>query len=99
MPCAVIALALLAVLAALAPDAAARAEVGVKKTDTGVEVTLDGKPFTTYVFDSGFKPILWPMHRADGQGDDAGLAAARRATRTRRPTTSIRSRSGSTTAT
>lgn len=39
----------------------AAAEVGVKKTDKGVEVTLDGKPFTTYIFDSGYKPILWPV--------------------------------------
>jgi len=39
----------------------ARAEVGVKKTDTTVEVTIDGKPFTTYIYNSGFKPILWPV--------------------------------------
>ena len=38
-----------------------RAEVGMKKTDTAVEVTLDGKPFTTYIFNSGYKPILWPV--------------------------------------
>ena len=38
-----------------------RAEVGVKQTDTGVEVMLDGKPFTTYLFNSGYKPILWPV--------------------------------------
>lgn len=41
--------------------ASAVAEVGVKKTDTGVEVTLNGQPFTTYIFNSGFKPILWPV--------------------------------------
>jgi hypothetical protein len=45
----------------LTTSASALAEVGVKKTDTGVEVTIDGKPFTTYIFDSGFKPILWPV--------------------------------------
>jgi len=39
----------------------ARAEVGVKKNDTSVEVTLDGQPFATYIFDSGFKPIIWPI--------------------------------------
>jgi hypothetical protein len=39
----------------------ARADVGLKKTDTSVEVTLDGQPFTTYIFDSGFKPIIWPI--------------------------------------
>jgi len=39
----------------------ARAEVGMKETDKGIEVTLDGKPFTTYIFNAGFKPILWPV--------------------------------------
>src|SRR6478735_5291290 len=39
----------------------ALADVGVKKTDTGVEVTLDGQPFATYIFDAGFKPIIWPI--------------------------------------
>ena len=38
-----------------------QAEVGLKQSDTGVEVTLDGKPFTTYIFNSGYKPILWPV--------------------------------------
>src|SRR5260221_13558331 len=38
-----------------------RADVGLKKTDAGVEVTLDGQPFATYVFNSGFKPIIWPI--------------------------------------
>ena len=37
------------------------AEVGVKKTDSTIEVTLDGEPFATYIFDSGFKPIIWPI--------------------------------------
>lgn len=37
------------------------AEVELKQTDKGVEVTLGGKPFTTYIFNSGFKPILWPV--------------------------------------
>jgi hypothetical protein len=39
----------------------ARAEVSLKKTDGGVEVTLDGQPFATYIFNSGFKPIIWPV--------------------------------------
>jgi hypothetical protein len=38
-----------------------RAEVNLKKTDAGVEVTLDGQPFATYIFNSGFKPIIWPV--------------------------------------
>jgi Methane oxygenase PmoA len=37
------------------------ADVGVKKTEQGVEVTVDGQPFTTYLFNAGFKPILWPV--------------------------------------
>jgi hypothetical protein len=39
----------------------ARAEVGVKKTDSSVEVTIDGQPFATYIFNAGFKPIIWPI--------------------------------------
>src|SRR5437588_12200930 len=38
-----------------------RADVNVKKTDSGVEVTLDGQPFATYIFNSGYKPIIWPI--------------------------------------
>lgn len=56
-----IAFAPLVVLVALALTQPACAEVGMKETDKGVEVTLDGKPFTTYIFNSGFKPILWPI--------------------------------------
>jgi hypothetical protein len=41
--------------------APAVAEVGVKKTEGSVEITLDGQPFATYVFNSGFKPIIWPI--------------------------------------
>lgn len=51
----------LAVLLALTLTPPAQAEVGIKETDKGVEVTLDGKPFTTYIFNSGHKPILWPI--------------------------------------
>jgi methane monooxygenase PmoA-like len=39
----------------------AKADVGVKQTNGGVEVTIDGESFTTYIFNSGFKPILWPI--------------------------------------
>lgn len=52
-------LAFLSVVVLLA--APARGEVALKETSTGVEVTLDGQPFTTYVFKSGAKPILWPV--------------------------------------
>ena len=33
----------------------------VKKTEDSVEVTLNGKPFTTYQTQYGAKPILWPI--------------------------------------
>ena len=39
----------------------AQADVGVKKTDKGVEVALDGQPFATYIFNGGFKPVIWPI--------------------------------------
>jgi len=38
-----------------------RADVGMKKADDRVEVTLDGQPFATYIFNAGFKPIIWPI--------------------------------------
>src|SRR5881628_3102728 len=41
--------------------ATARGDVGMKKTDAGVEVTLDSQPFATYIFNSGFKPVIWPV--------------------------------------
>ena len=37
------------------------ADVELEKTDTGVVVKLGGQPFTTYLFKSGAKPILWPI--------------------------------------
>lgn len=45
----------------LAGIGVAQAEVGVKQTATGVDVTIDGKPFATYIFDAGFKPVIWPI--------------------------------------
>jgi hypothetical protein len=47
-------------LALLAPSISA-AEFTVEKTDRGVTVNLDGKPFTEYLIKSGTKPILWPV--------------------------------------
>jgi hypothetical protein len=39
----------------------AAAEIVVEKTDTGVVVKAGDQPFTTYVFQSKVKPILWPI--------------------------------------
>jgi hypothetical protein len=36
-------------------------EIFVEKTDGGVVVKAGDQPFTTYVFKSGVKPILWPV--------------------------------------
>src|SRR4051812_48534206 len=40
---------------------AAAADFSVEKTDKGVTVSLDGKPFTAYEIQSGKKPVLWPI--------------------------------------
>lgn len=47
---------------------AARGEVKVKPSDDGrVEVTINGKPFTTYHVKSGAKPVLWPVYGPTGK--------------------------------
>jgi hypothetical protein len=40
---------------------AAAADIVVEKTDAGVVVKVGDQPFTTYVFQSKVKPILWPI--------------------------------------
>ncbi len=39
----------------------ALAEVTAKKTDEGVKVEIDGKPFAEYLVQSGNKPVVWPI--------------------------------------
>lgn len=56
-----IALTLLVLAGGIMWSASVQAEVQVKRVEGGVEVTLDGQPFTTYVFKSNVKPILWPV--------------------------------------
>lgn len=51
-------------LGLLLPLLGLRAQAGqftVKQSDRGVAVLLDGKLFTEYRIDTGFKPILWPV--------------------------------------
>lgn len=36
-------------------------DVLAKHTETGVEISIGDKPFTTYLFNSGTKPVLWPI--------------------------------------
>ena len=37
------------------------AEVTAQRSEHGVTVQIDGRPFTEYVIQSGTKPILWPI--------------------------------------
>jgi hypothetical protein len=37
------------------------AEIAVEKVDGGVEIKVGDQPFTTYLFQSKVKPILWPI--------------------------------------
>lgn len=55
-PCA---LSLLLACTLFAP--AAVADVSAEKTDAGVTIKADGQPFAEYVFNSGGKPIIWPV--------------------------------------
>jgi len=53
--------ALLSLVTALYCTALYAESIEVKQTDDGVEVTAAGQTFTTYLFKSGAKPILWPV--------------------------------------
>jgi len=48
-------------VSALVAGSAAAADIVVEKTDSGVNVKVGDQPFTTYVFQSKVKPILWPI--------------------------------------
>jgi len=55
-------------LAALEPLEAADHAVTVERTATGgVSVSVDGKPFASYVVDQANKPYLWPVHGPSGR--------------------------------
>jgi hypothetical protein len=41
--------------------------VDVKATDDGVDVTVDGAPFASYLLRSGHQPVIWPILGPDGQ--------------------------------
>src|SRR5688572_3534596 len=61
-----------AAVACIAAAPADKAAVALKQTETAVEVTVDGKPFTTYRFaptpdDPKFvRPYFYPVQAADG---------------------------------
>ena len=48
------------------------AEISLAKKDDRVEVKVDGKPFTTYLIQSGAKPILYPIYGPGGQAMTRG---------------------------
>src|SRR5687767_2518866 len=64
--------ALTGVMTALAAEPGAKGAVALKQTETAVEVTVDGKPFTTYRFaatpgDPKFvRPYFFPVLAPDG---------------------------------
>jgi hypothetical protein len=49
------------VLAITATTVAPAAEIAVENVDGGVEIKVGDQPFTTYLFQSKVKPILWPI--------------------------------------
>ncbi len=55
------------VCTAAAPPIAQAADIEIKEKGKGtLEVTIDGKPFTTYHVKSGAKPIMWPLYGPTG---------------------------------
>jgi hypothetical protein len=48
-------------LVTLSLTAASAADIVIDKIDGGVNVKVGDQPFTTYLFQSGVKPILWPV--------------------------------------
>jgi len=58
---------LLAVLVCTLPKFSQAAKVSVEQKGDNAVVTVDGKPFTEYLAQSGPKPILWPILGPTGQ--------------------------------
>jgi hypothetical protein len=54
-------IAALMLVFAFAARIATAADIVVEKIDGGVKVKVGDQPFTTYVFESRVKPILWPV--------------------------------------
>ena len=54
-------IAFVSLLAMVAVVPASAAEFTVEKEEDGVTIKLDGQLFTRYVYQSGAKPILWPI--------------------------------------
>ncbi len=51
----------------LVVSSASLAEMGVKVDDQGATISIDGELFTRYVFNSGTKPILYPVIGPTGE--------------------------------
>lgn len=60
-------IAIIASVGFAAASLAADPELSVEKSDSGVAVKIDGKPFATYLFKSGAKPIVWPIIGPTGE--------------------------------
>lgn len=48
-------------------QAADNAGFAIAKTPHGLDVTIDGKPFASYVIDDANKPYLWPVYGPTGK--------------------------------
>jgi hypothetical protein len=57
----------LVIAATFVPSAARGEKIVIEKMDGGVSVKAGDQPFTTYLFQSGAKPILWPVIGPTGQ--------------------------------
>ena len=62
-----IAVALLATFVAAGPHGSERVNVVVNEQGRSVDVTIDGKPFTSYIWPTTLKkPVLYPLRTAEG---------------------------------
>src|ERR1700681_3063646 len=62
-----IAVALLATFVAAGPHGSERVNVVVNEQGRSVDVTIDGKPFTSYIWPTTLKkPVLYPLRTAKG---------------------------------
>src|SRR5258705_13849779 len=50
-----------AIVASLIVQNAAYAEVSAERNKRGVEIKIDGKPFTEYLIKAGHSPAMWPV--------------------------------------
>lgn len=76
----VVSLVLAGVLATSSYAQGTRFKITENKVDRRIDITIDGKPFTSYIYpDSLMKPVLYPIRSADGALVTRGWPLAPRA--------------------